>query len=221
MRDNEIAFLGKITAGATHEINNVLAIIKESSGLMDDLISLCEETPFPYIDKFTSALAAIEEQVKRGVVVTRNLNTLAHDTDEPVVQTDLNRVIEQILFLLERFARKRNIAMKFHSEDQQVFLTINPILFQMIISELLECCWGSIPLGGNLTVESRRDEKGVSVTIFLEGEISHKENLVRSALLSDKWDDMEVMVKELGGEIAYDQSSFCFTLTLAGLESTL
>ena len=41
MKDNEngeIVFFGKITAGITHEMKNVLAIIKESSGLVEDSI---------------------------------------------------------------------------------------------------------------------------------------------------------------------------------------
>ena len=36
---DEIAFFGKVTASITHEIQNVLSIIKESSGLIDDVLS--------------------------------------------------------------------------------------------------------------------------------------------------------------------------------------
>lgn len=46
--NSEIVFFGKITAGITHEMKNVLAIIKESSGLMEDLILLRPEDDFPH-----------------------------------------------------------------------------------------------------------------------------------------------------------------------------
>lgn len=36
----EAAFLSAMTASATHEVRNVLAIIKESAGLVDDLIQV-------------------------------------------------------------------------------------------------------------------------------------------------------------------------------------
>ena len=36
----EAAFLSEVTAGATHELRNVLAIIKESGGLIGDLVRL-------------------------------------------------------------------------------------------------------------------------------------------------------------------------------------
>ncbi|MCP3901564.1 MAG: sensor histidine kinase, partial [Desulfobacteraceae bacterium] len=37
-RDDKAAFFGKITASITHEIQNVLAIIKENAGLMEDFL---------------------------------------------------------------------------------------------------------------------------------------------------------------------------------------
>ena len=39
MREQETAFIGKITAGVTHEFMNVLSTIKEASGLMEDLLA--------------------------------------------------------------------------------------------------------------------------------------------------------------------------------------
>jgi len=44
-RQTEIAFFGRITAGVTHELKNVLAIVNESSGLMQDLLALSKEAP--------------------------------------------------------------------------------------------------------------------------------------------------------------------------------
>ncbi len=35
---DEAAFFGKINAGISHDINNILAIIRESSGLLTDLM---------------------------------------------------------------------------------------------------------------------------------------------------------------------------------------
>ena len=36
--NREAAFIGLITAGATHELRNVLAIVKESTGLIADIV---------------------------------------------------------------------------------------------------------------------------------------------------------------------------------------
>ena len=44
-KENEIVFIGKITASITHEIKNVLASIKELTGLMEDLVSMSDDFP--------------------------------------------------------------------------------------------------------------------------------------------------------------------------------
>ena len=40
----QVAFFGRMTAGITHEMKNVLAIIKESSGLMQDCANTIQKT---------------------------------------------------------------------------------------------------------------------------------------------------------------------------------
>ena len=74
MSEKEIAFIGKITAGVTHEINNALASIKEISGLMEDLISMSSTDSFPHQEKFLKVLPKIREQVQRSVKLTTQLN---------------------------------------------------------------------------------------------------------------------------------------------------
>ena len=83
MKAKEIAFMGKITAGITHEMNNVLATIKESGGLMEDIFALCRDQQIPHQDKFTRSLTTIKEQVKRGVELSTRLNRFAHSMDDP------------------------------------------------------------------------------------------------------------------------------------------
>lgn len=41
----EIRFMGRITAGITHEMRNVLAVIRESAGLIQDLMEKCQDVP--------------------------------------------------------------------------------------------------------------------------------------------------------------------------------
>jgi hypothetical protein len=41
--NRKAAFMGRITAGVTHEMKNVLAIIKESAGLMEDFLKISQD----------------------------------------------------------------------------------------------------------------------------------------------------------------------------------
>jgi len=88
MREQETTFIGKITAGATHELMNVFATIRETSGLMADLLALERDTHFPHREKFGKILIIIQEQVNRGMEISGRLNKFAHSMDEPILPID-------------------------------------------------------------------------------------------------------------------------------------
>ena len=81
MKEKEIEFIGKITAGVTHEVNNVLASIREISGLMTDILSITNEDSFPRKEKFQTSLQKIQNQVQRGIKLTSQLNKFSHLPD--------------------------------------------------------------------------------------------------------------------------------------------
>jgi len=111
MKRQEVAFFGKISAAMTHDIRNVLGIIRESSGLMLDLLSLCEDGAFRYQQKFNSLLTAIQDQVNRGVELATQFNRFAHSMDQPVMEVDGNEMVQQVAYLMQRFARLRRVQL--------------------------------------------------------------------------------------------------------------
>ena len=108
----EAAFLGRITAAFTHEMKNVLAIIKESAGLMEDLLALSQEATFPQRDRFVRCLTTIAAQTKRGVELSGRLNRFAHSPDQDIATVDLNDILEQVVFLSGRFARLKGVTLR-------------------------------------------------------------------------------------------------------------
>ncbi len=122
MRD--AAFMGAVTASITHEMQNVLAIIQQSAGLMGDLLhasrmeslkSLGFRKGFQYHDKFSTLIAAIGEQVERGSNLSEGLNRLAHVPDNPAQTTDLQSATGLLFSLIGRIARKKRIAFVLES----------------------------------------------------------------------------------------------------------
>ena len=105
MTEKEIAFIGRITAGVTHEVNNVLASIREISGLLSDILSITSEESFTRKEKFETSIQKIQNQEKRGVKLINQLNKFAHLPDFNSTETDLNELIEHLIFLMERFGR--------------------------------------------------------------------------------------------------------------------
>ncbi len=114
----QAAFMGAVTASITHELQNVLAIIQQSAGLMGDILDLSRKESlkslglrkgFQYHDKFKTLIAAIGEQVERGTGLSEGLNRLAHVPDDHSGRSDLARAARLLFSLIGRIARKKRV----------------------------------------------------------------------------------------------------------------
>jgi hypothetical protein len=157
-------FFGRITAAFTHEMRNVLAIIRESAGLMEDLMTLSQNDSFPHKERFVRSLTAIGTQVKRGIELSGRLNRFAHSTDEAEATVDLNQTLEEIVFLSERFARLKGVTLSLIPYARALTVVTFPIGLHMAVFGCLECCWNRMAAGGNvaLTLGQKGQEAIVS-----------------------------------------------------------
>ena len=72
LRYLQLCFIGKIIAGFTHEIKNHLAIIKESAGLIGDLIKFGKKGKDESA-QYLEIIGSVEDQMERTVEVKRNI----------------------------------------------------------------------------------------------------------------------------------------------------
>ena len=132
MRDLEMAFLGKITASMTHEIKNTLAIILESAGLLSDLITLSQDAAFPHKEKFQRVLGNINDQVHRSVDIATRLNQFAHSMDEPLGEVNVADLLERVVLLMRRLAKRQGIELSAAAADRDLSLTSDPFRLQLV-----------------------------------------------------------------------------------------
>src|SRR5574340_556498 len=95
---------GKISAAVSHDLKNVLAIINESAGLLDDLALRAAKGIEIPPERLNIATARILKQVKRGDAVLKNLNRFAHTTDAPILQTNVAETMALMVDLARRQA---------------------------------------------------------------------------------------------------------------------
>ena len=103
--DKELAFFGRITAGISHELNNVITIINEYSGLFSDLMYLMQQGQATEPKKFAKIVDDITKQVNRGKQVVKKLNRFAHSVDEPKKNVDIYQLISDIIELTNNFTK--------------------------------------------------------------------------------------------------------------------
>jgi len=207
MSNKEIEFIGKITAGVTHEINNVLASIKEISGLLEDLISISSNESFPYKEKFINALPKIQEQVKRGVHLTTQLNKFSHLTDKPKADIELNEFLTHLVFLTERFARIKNIELLFIPTDEPIQISTLPISLQMVVYNCVASLLYSSSAGGKIIIQSTVNSENYLISIKYDGEVSDNKKLLDDLSGAEELKILEKIISELDGNIQMDKNT--------------
>jgi C4-dicarboxylate-specific signal transduction histidine kinase len=210
----EVAFFGRITAAFTHEMKNVLAIIKESAGLMEDLLGLTQNTAFPHQERFVRSLAMIDAQTKRGIALSNRLNRFAHSPDEAVATVDLNEMLEQIVYLSERFARLNGVTLSLTADVGPLPVTTSPMGLQMAVFGCLECCWESMAAGGNINLSVARNGQEAMVTFICESRAEVAKDLAAWISDSEAHRVMKKIVKSLNCRIQCNPSGAAFDLIL-------
>ena len=206
--DKEVAFFGKITAGITHELKNVLAIIRESSGLMGDIISISPEAVVKHQEKIQNSIVRIKEQIERGVNITDRLNRFAHSTDETLAKVDLQETIEQLITLAQRFARLKHVVLKTAPPDQEgppVTLVTRHIQIHMALFASLECCFTIMSAGGEINIGISKFEGKNAVHVVCKGDLPLQTEFSRNISESENWPVLQEIVDCLQGSVHLDE----------------
>ena len=161
----EAAFMGKVTAGLTHELKNIFAIIKESAGLMEDLLAMSTDEHLTHQDRFVRSLARVGEQVARGVDLAVRLNRFAHAPDKAVAEVDLNELADHAAFLAHRLARTMGVTLEIVAGDKPPVVVTNPFRAQMMLFEGIDLLVHLEGRGTHIAIRPAESNEG---TVSLE-----------------------------------------------------
>ncbi len=215
MSDTELsksAFMGKITAGATHEMKNVLAIIRESAGLMEDLLGASREDSLPIREKFLKILSGIGNQVTRGVNLANALNRFSHNPDEPIATVDVDHLIGELIVLCQRFALSKKVILKNVAHEQPLHYRCDPVKFQMTIYRGIELLLGTAAPGTTITIRAMARSSGNPAVEFLcEGNSIELDDIPQSVkeLL---WDPMVSCAESMNAKVETGYPPICFAM---------
>ena len=194
----EAAFLSAMTASATHEVRNVLAIIKESAGLIDDLVRLSEKGGSLDSEKVRRAVKLIDVQVRRGSDLLSNLNRLSHAVDQDRTTVELGPEVEQVVYLSQRFARGKGQSVEVGKVKGGGVATGHPLLLQMVLFAAMERCLDELPEGASVILEVR-EENGASTVDFLG--VVHGGGDAGWSSEPEGWEYLEALAETLGAEV--------------------
>ncbi len=219
MESRELAFFGKVTAGVTHEMKNVLAIIQETAGLLEDLLLMSREESFPHSERFSRALSTIKSQVGRGVGQADRLNHFAHTPDNSPACVDLTTALEDTVFLAQRFARLKQVKLSLKpAPEASCKLNTSPFRLYMALFGIMEWWWNGMAPGSELSVEARGCEGGAAVTVSLETGQEMPVGFIDGLPGSDEWRRFSDSLAEINGRMEICSSARGVRVVLSSVE---
>jgi len=91
-----LSFFGTTNRLISHELKNILAIISETLGLLEELVEMSEQGMKLAPGKIRSLNESIVEEIQRANAIIRNMNTFAHSVDEFMGEVDIRELFELI-----------------------------------------------------------------------------------------------------------------------------
>lgn len=89
-----LKFFGRVNASISHELKNILAIMSETMGFVDDLVELAHHGKPLDLSILEKSSTSIAEEIERGFDTIRQMNKFAHSVDDLESGSDLLKSLE-------------------------------------------------------------------------------------------------------------------------------
>jgi len=150
IQSQRVMALGELSTGIAHEINNPLNIILQEAELMR--YNLAGTPDRETLDEVRASIDVIYAQVSRCSDITHKLLDLARKR-KPVSQyANINTLVEDMLELVERAARPKNIRIHRHLDPQLPGLMSDPPLLRQVLLNLLINAVQAVGADGDITI---------------------------------------------------------------------
>jgi C4-dicarboxylate-specific signal transduction histidine kinase len=142
LAEGGLKFFGRMSASATHEIKNTLAIINESAGLLEDLSLMADKGNPISARRITDISHMVARQVKRADLVLKKLNRFSHSVDLSTKVIDLEQTLCFVLDLATRLIERQGVKVEVKAPGAPMMVVANLFYLENIIWNAIEtaCC---------------------------------------------------------------------------------
>lgn len=165
---SKLASIGRLAAGIAHEINNPLAIISAKTGLVTDLLEICED--FKYKGKIAAEIQGTADAVERCKVITHRLLGFARRMDVSLEPISINNLMQEVLSFLDQEALYRGINVDLQFGENLPVIESDRGQLQQIFLNLINNAIDAIDKDGRVTIATKvRDNAFIQVEVIDNG----------------------------------------------------
>jgi len=172
-----LAALGTLSTGVAHEINNPLAMIKESAGYMRLLLDKKDMADVPRKNEVEHGLEMIEKGIERIRRITHLMLGFVKKQDDMHTEIRLKDLIEEALELIAKDIKGRDIKFVQETSETEGIIWSDPYQIRQVIVNLLTNSAHAIGKDGTIRVSLSENDGSIILTVSDSGEGIPKENI--------------------------------------------
>jgi C4-dicarboxylate-specific signal transduction histidine kinase len=155
-------FFGKMSASATHEIKNTLAIINENIGLVDDLAMMAQDGMISS-EQIKGVSKKIKKQVQRSNDILKKLNTFSHSVDLSKQMADVETTVKFTLDLASRLIDMYEVTIEITPAPSHISVNANQFFLENMIWKAVETACQGVGQEKKVIVSFKQDSETLAV----------------------------------------------------------
>jgi two-component system NtrC family sensor kinase len=166
---SKLASVGELATGVAHEINNPLAIILASSGVIRDMLNpefAMDGGP----ENIIKELENIEAAIFRARGITHQLLDYGRKNTPQPVACNLNQIVDDVIHgFIEREFEIANIKVNRDYDPQLPEVMVDPDQIRQVFLNLINNAGDAISGSGTITISTSRDKKYIRIAVTDSG----------------------------------------------------
>lgn len=210
---SQLSFIGKVLAVFSHEINNHLAILKESVGLIGDLIELGKTSSRNDLKEILKITQSIKNQIDQTTYFCDKLNGFGHGMEKPLSAFNIHKSIEELMVLLRRDINQKMICLEKDFAANMPLLYSNPLKIQFLIFCLIEKHLKRLDKNSRIIIKTVHSNDSIGIIIIPKGDLIETDE--EEVICKDEI--YEHIIKQLGGSVSQktgDETTIMFPVSL-------
>ena len=111
----------------------------------------------------------INDQVNRGVDISTRLNQFAHSMDEPLAVVNVPELLERVVLLMRRLAKRRGIELDGGGSDQDLAITSDPFRLQLVLASVIEHLTEAMESEAKIILHPESGPRKMTILLEAEG----------------------------------------------------
>ncbi len=159
-----LQFFGRMSASITHEIKNVLAIINENAGLLEDIALMAERRPMSP-ERLERLAKTFGKQVNRADEIVKNMNRFSHGVDQFFGPVELNEMLSFVTVLSARLIEMRGCTVETIPSSAPVSAFTSCFLLENLVWRCLDFATKDPPVSKEIQMTAEETNAAAHIRI--------------------------------------------------------